>query len=164
MNALAQTYFESEGLVAANESVIEERLKALREDLGEVKDDVKDLRTYVHHRMNGFDADLRSLRDRFDKKTDALAEDNKEIRKEMAQGFERQNARNEQRHDILAAECRDIRKDMATGFEKVNLRINDLGRDMASLKSMMKVLVILVGAAASLATLGTFVGKLLNWF
>src|SRR5688572_30726730 len=61
MNALIRKQSECEGLMAANETIIEAILASMREDLGEVKTDIRELR-----------ADNKVIREKLEQKTDAV--------------------------------------------------------------------------------------------
>ena len=61
MNALIREPLECEGPVAANETMIEASLASLRDGLGEVKTELRELR-----------ADNRAIREKLEQKTDAI--------------------------------------------------------------------------------------------
>jgi chromosome segregation ATPase len=174
MNALVREKFEWECPVAANETVLEERIKFIQADLGEVKTALQELRTAdkalsdrfekktddlaagtqalrdrLDQRMDALDADNKALRDRLDQKTDALAAENKEIRKEMAQGFEKVNGRVDEKTDVLTQ------------------GLGELSKEMAAMRGTVKATFRIVSVATSVITIAGIlvgIGKALDWF
>jgi hypothetical protein len=56
---------------------------------------------------------------------------------------------------------------MAQGFEKVNARIDDLGKEMAGLRGIVKATFLIVSVATSAVTIAGVIvgaGKALHWF
>jgi chromosome segregation ATPase len=162
MSALVREQFDWEVLVAANEAVLEERIKFIQENVGEARAELQELRAAnkaldekVDRKTDDLAAHIHALRDRLEQKTDALAAEDKEIRKEMAQGFEKVNTRIDEKTDSLAEAIGDVAKELS-----------GVAKQLAGMQGTVKATFLIASIVTTLVTLaGILVGiaQALQW-
>ena len=171
MNAVIREALECEGPVAANETMIEASLVSLREGLGEVRTELRELR-----------ADNKAIREKLEQKTDAIYQShltlsskieavnasltarmdgaNASLTTKMDQGFASCNSKIDGVNASLTAKIDGVSASLTTKFEA-------LTEGIAGLRSMQKAMLWVFGVVGSLVAIaGTLltIGKTLRWF
>jgi len=234
MNALVhEKQFDWEGLVAANEEVLEERIKFIQSNVSEARTELKEmggqviqldsrvsrldgkveylgeqvvrldanvtkLDEKVNHlgekvvqldkhvvqldarvcrlddkvdtlgdrvgkveeRVGKLEDKVDKLAERFDRKTDELAERFDRKTDELSQRLDRKT-------DELAADNKEIRREMAQGFEKVHARIDRMSAELSTIRVTVNSTFRILSICASVITVvgvAIGIGKAFHWF
>lgn len=138
-----------------------------RDELLEIRQDIRELRADNKKLGEKIDAVHNTLRDKMDEGFCRGDEKRESLRREMQEGFRIFDAKLEklcgEMHEgfrIVDAKQEQLRGEMQEGFAK----FASLKSDIADMRALQKAMIWMIGVIGSVATLLLAAGKALSWF